>query len=314
MGYGYSSTEKSFTTIASTDASISSMVSTQSGQLTITYSAGSGDGCIIYMRENDQNFTDPSNGTSYTGNSIYGSGDNIGGGGNYVVFSGASSKGSVLVTNLDDTKDYYFKIATYVGTGANQNYDIQGDILNSADDSNLPVEFLSFTAQGNQQGTKLYWSTASEINNHYFQVEKSEDAVFFKEIGQVDGAGNSNIRLDYTFTDSENLNKKVYYRLRQVDFDGTESFSQMIAVDQSNASAAINYVFADDAALNVIVNTLSTQSTLRVLNMAGQVVREITLNGSMNHQLRISKTSLPKGLYLISLEDGHNRTVKKVVL
>jgi hypothetical protein len=314
VGYGYSAGEKSFTTLATNDAEITSMVSVQSGELTINFDPGSGDGCIVYMRENDQLFTDPSNGSSYTGNSIYGSGDDIGSGGNYVVFAGASAKGSVLVTNLDDTKDYYFKIATYSGSGASRNYQVQTDIQNSADDSNLPVEFLNFTAQGTANGTKLFWATATEINNHYFQIEKSEDAVFFHEIGRVDGAGNSNMQMDYNYTDTENLNKKVYYRLRQVDFDGSVSYSQVITVDQASASASIDYVFADDAALNMIVNTVSTQSTLRVMNMAGQVVREITLNGSTNHQLRLSKSSLPKGLYLITLEDGQNRTVKKVVL
>jgi hypothetical protein len=314
VGYGYSAGEKSFTTLATSDAEITSMVSVQSGELTINFDPGSGDGCIVYMRENDQLFTDPSNGSSYTGNSIYGSGDDIGSGGNYVVFAGASAKGSVLVTNLDDTKDYYFKIATYSGSGASRNYQVQTDIQNSADDSNLPVELLNFTAQGTANGTKLFWATATEINNHYFQIEKSEDAVFFHEIGRVDGAGNSNMQMDYNYTDTENLNKKVYYRLRQVDFDGSVSYSQVITVDQASASASIDYVFVDDAALNMIVNTVSTQSTLRVMNMAGQVVREITLNGSMNHQLRLSKSSLPKGLYLITLEDGQNRTVKKVVL
>tara|TARA_B110000967_G_C18855239_1_gene546846 strand:+ start:778 stop:1566 length:789 start_codon:yes stop_codon:yes gene_type:complete len=92
----------------------------------------------------------------------------------------------------------------------------------------LPVDLISFEAEREEDNIKLNWSTASEENNDYFEIQKSYDGEVFTPIGYVDGAGNSNEVLDYSYTDSET--NKAYYRLKQLDYDGEFEYSDIVVV------------------------------------------------------------------------------------
>jgi hypothetical protein len=93
--------------------------------------------------------------------------------------------------------------------------------------STLPIELISFDAYLTNGTVALEWQTASELNNDYFTIERSSNGVDFEPIMNVDGAGNSNHIINYFETDYSPLAGTSYYRLRQVDFDGTETFSEM---------------------------------------------------------------------------------------
>jgi len=84
----------------------------------------------------------------------------------------------------------------------------------------LPIELIAFDAKVNGSKVDLSWSTAAEINNDYFTLERSVDGRKFDNIGIVRGSGNTTTRRDYTFTDDSPLNGESYYRLRQTDYDG----------------------------------------------------------------------------------------------
>jgi hypothetical protein len=88
----------------------------------------------------------------------------------------------------------------------------------------LPVTLTNFEVNCNIEKVDIVWATQSEINNDYFVVEKSYDGQEFFELETISGAGNSNSPINYTATDN-NTNTLVYYRLKQVDFDGTTSYS-----------------------------------------------------------------------------------------
>ena len=90
----------------------------------------------------------------------------------------------------------------------------------------LPVDLISFEAEREEDNIKLNWSTASEENNDYFEIQKSYDGEVFTPIGYVDGAGNSNAVLEYSYTDSET--GKAYYRLKQLDYDGEFEYSDIV--------------------------------------------------------------------------------------
>ena len=90
----------------------------------------------------------------------------------------------------------------------------------------LPVDLVSFEAEREGDNIKLNWSTASEESNDYFEIQKSYDGEVFTPIGYVDGAGNSNAVLDYSYTDSET--NKAYYRLKQLDYDGEFEYSDIV--------------------------------------------------------------------------------------
>lgn len=100
----------------------------------------------------------------------------------------------------------------------------------------VPVELLSFSHSIKENFVKLEWSTASEINNQSFWIERSPDNKAFSKIGEVKGSGTASEKKFYSFTDRTPLNGKNYYRLKQVDFDGTYTFSEVIEADLSSPS------------------------------------------------------------------------------
>ena len=97
----------------------------------------------------------------------------------------------------------------------------------------LPITLVSFTAKPYQNDVKVSWQTASEIENDYFIVERSENGQDFSEIARIDGAGNSSNTINY-FTMDTDFNKTVlYYRLKLISFNGEVTFSDIASVDMS---------------------------------------------------------------------------------
>lgn len=101
----------------------------------------------------------------------------------------------------------------------------------------LPIELLSFTAIRNGENVDAYWTTETEINNDYFTLERSKDGVNFEKLVITDGAGNSNTMINYSERDFSPYEGISYYRLKQTDFSGSNSYSQIVAV---------NYIIAED--------------------------------------------------------------------
>ena len=115
-------------------------------------------------------------------------------------------------------------------------FSLVGGIVNAA--VGLPIELISF--KGNKLGNdnELTWTTASELNNDYFTVERTYDGINFEYIGKVNGAGNSTQNSDY-FTTDYNVRPVInYYRLRQTDFDGKSTMSEVIAIDNSTVETS----------------------------------------------------------------------------
>ena len=97
----------------------------------------------------------------------------------------------------------------------------------------LPVTLYTFEAKPYNKDVMVTWKTASEYNNDYFTVERSEDGVNFKKLGDVKGAGNSAHTISYFLLDSEYSKGINYYRLKQTDFNGDFTFSKIVAVDMT---------------------------------------------------------------------------------
>ena len=94
----------------------------------------------------------------------------------------------------------------------------------------LPIQLLYFTAKQQTNRVRLDWSTASEINNDYFTVERSEDGEYFNELFKKSGAGMSNTNLYYFGYDNKPLAGTSYYRLKQTDFDGKNTYSNIESI------------------------------------------------------------------------------------
>jgi hypothetical protein len=103
----------------------------------------------------------------------------------------------------------------------------------------LPVELLEFDAVPNDGAVKVMWATGSELGSAYFVVERSGDGETFTPIGEVAAAGESSSLIRYHFVDDQPLFGTSYYRLRQVDQDGSTAFSRIASVDLGNAEAGL---------------------------------------------------------------------------
>ncbi len=121
----------------------------------------------------------------------------------------------------------------------------------------LPIELIAFNASAAGSEVHLNWSTASELNNDYFTVERSKDGLSWEEVVRVDGAGNSIHRLDYSSVDKRPYAGLSYYRLKQTDFDGQYSISKVVSV----------VVDAVDKHLLYVVNTIGQKVDIHTKGM-----------------------------------------------
>jgi len=95
----------------------------------------------------------------------------------------------------------------------------------------LPVEMVQYDAACDFGIPRLSWTTASEIHNDYFTIERSTDGLNFESIANVDGLGNSSRLASYTWSDDKPINGRAYYRLKQTDFDGMYEYHGITTVE-----------------------------------------------------------------------------------
>lgn len=103
----------------------------------------------------------------------------------------------------------------------------------------LPISLVSFSAEPSSTATRLTFTTALELNNSHFLIERSPNGAQYEAIGRVPGAGNSSTIQEYTFTDEKPLQGINYYRLKQVDFDGQFSYSPVATVQFGETAARL---------------------------------------------------------------------------
>lgn len=171
--------------------------------------------------------------------------------------------------------------------------------------SPLPIELLSFNATQNKTAVDIAWKTATEINNDFFTVERSKDGNAFEEIGNISGAGNSNIILEYSFTDINPYNGISYYRLKQTDFNGEFSYSQSVAIRIVKNVGPLN-VYYNHLDGNCFVNFTGNEDGIYnflIFDSQGRIVKseEISLQNGAN-SFKLNFVLLAKGIYIIELQ------------
>jgi putative IMPACT (imprinted ancient) family translation regulator len=169
----------------------------------------------------------------------------------------------------------------------------------------LPVKYNAFTAVSKNEAVSVNWVTESEVNNSHYEVERSFDGIKFSTIGTVV----ANSKKEYEFNDASNLLKEntiAYYRLKQVDVDGTYSYSSILSVRFK--------IYADikmHISPNPFVETVSTRfiatekgkAEIRIMNVKGQVVSKKIINivkGYNNIQID-GLSNLSNGIFVASL-------------
>lgn len=174
----------------------------------------------------------------------------------------------------------------------------------------LPIELLSFDASLNDDNTvRLSWSTASEINNEMFVVERSQDGQNFEAILWQDGAGNSSQTLYYSDVDNSPITGANYYRLKQIDFDGAYSYSDVRIVEVIGGADITIYPNPSTGPINITLNEADDAK-----------VDLYDLNGKLLSNHRIVKGAneldfnLPSGVYLVHITINGNRQVQKLTI
>jgi hypothetical protein len=176
----------------------------------------------------------------------------------------------------------------------------------------LPVQLIYFSATNSDNNGQLTWATASEVDNAYFEVERSTDGVNFTEIGKVAGHGNSTVTIDYAYTDPDLSSYDVsvlYYRLKQVDVDGNFTYTDIASVNIGTDHPVFHIIstypnpFSDH--FSVSFYSPSGQSvTLAMYDVTGTLVNEETISVSegMNIYNLANTTRLADGFYTMSIK------------
>jgi hypothetical protein len=173
----------------------------------------------------------------------------------------------------------------------------------------LPIELINFSGEyltDNRQ-VKLDWLTSSEINNDYFIVQKSIDAISWSDIEIINGAGNSNYRINYSTYDKTPEKGLNYYRLKQVDNDGKINYSNIISIQTKNEIESFT-IYPNPAFDYIQVLGLQGFFKYKIYNSNGILVKE----GYSFSTEQISITKFEQGLYHLIIEDTSNVVSKKI--
>lgn len=176
----------------------------------------------------------------------------------------------------------------------------------------LPIELLRFEAVEDGAIVQTAWATSSESNNAFFTVERSADARTFQPIGKVDGAGNSHTTLHYAFTDQKPLYGISYYRLKQTDFDGLFTFSDIRAVSFSESTGfSLDLTYRNENDLNLVYTAISPYILVEIFDVLGKrVFTEVAEN--YNGRSVLTPT-LGRGAYVVRITSGAQTDSGKIV-
>ncbi|MFN5323493.1 MAG: T9SS type A sorting domain-containing protein [Bacteroidota bacterium] len=174
--------------------------------------------------------------------------------------------------------------------------------------SPLPIELLDLSARGQDNHILLEWSTASETNNSGFEIMRSVNGADFEKISWMDGHGNSNQILNYQFKDFDvNSNEAYYYRLNQIDFDGTATLTEIVTAKLNSSNVQISaWPNPFQNSTNIVLNLDKSASTeIFIVNTLGQVVAELSKGqldaGSHFFLFDLEKSGCESGVYTVIL-------------
>jgi photosystem II stability/assembly factor-like uncharacterized protein len=184
----------------------------------------------------------------------------------------------------------------------------------------VPVELTSFTANASNGNVELNWRTATEVNNQGFEIERRTETSEFRTIGFVEGNGTTTEPRSYSYLDKTVEQGVTYYRLKQIDFDGTYAYSDVVEVNVTgplsfdlsqnypnpfNPSTMIKYSIPESGNVKLSVYNLVGEEVAVLVNGFSQAgTFDVTFNAS----------NLPSGVYLYKLQSANSVQTRKMML
>jgi hypothetical protein len=173
----------------------------------------------------------------------------------------------------------------------------------------LPVELIDFIGRVDGPYNRLDWSTATELNNDKFIVERSHNGQIFEPIGTVDGVGTTTEQTDYVFYDRHPEANIEYYRLKQVDFDGTVKTTKTVAIHRTDI---IDFEVFPNPTKGDVTITLSSEEisagTIVLIDSKGNTVKQLDFGCSVENScaVQMSLNEFASGMYCILIQDIQN--------
>ncbi len=181
--------------------------------------------------------------------------------------------------------------------------------------SPLPVELLAFNAKTVEDNVQLNWATASEVDNDYFQVERSEDGRTFTTIAMITGAGTTNTLQTYEVMDKSPFLGDNFYRLKQVDLDGEFTYSDIVLATVNAEREIKLYPVPVSDRLSIDYSSTNEEAiSLMVTDALGRVVfvKEVDVLKGYN-QLSVDFRTIPQGSYFVTIQSSSDRMIRIIM-
>ena len=171
--------------------------------------------------------------------------------------------------------------------------------------SPLPIELLDFSATLKSDQVELNWSTASELNNDFFTIERTHDLEKFEEVITVKGQGTGNSKSNYTSIDDSPLSGKSYYRLKQTDFDGKFTYSELIKIENLDFKTQFK-IYPNpvvDSKFNFELTGIDPgmEVPMRIVNVQGTSVFDASYKADQSGRIKttVELNLVSNGMYMV---------------
>lgn len=182
----------------------------------------------------------------------------------------------------------------------------------------LPIQLISFTGEHKEGMNYLYWTTASEYQNAYFIIERSDDGMNWEEVTTVQGNGNSSEVNNYATVDRYPFNETTYYRLLQVDYDGIKRRYKTIALaSELEVEGLFSNVYPNPTSGTFYFNyggrDFTNEIVVNVTNSMGQVVYSKTVQQfNASQSIEVDASQFSEGLYNVEIVQGETKEIKRI--
>ena len=232
-----------------------------------------------------------------------------------LIFDGNASmldleKGTIAVNGgsiigLAEDASQKIRVANNIIFSSNQP-DISGFFISGVNSfvkipSVLPVTFSEFSLARKNGDVMVHWSTETEQNTSVFEVERSLDGTNWSTISKVKAAGNATSRSSYSYTDRNPSSQALYYRIRQVDEDGTFTYTSVKSITMDKVSSGLKIASASNRLILQFPQMVKSGVSVRIISLNGQVLKEQRIEQAVG---QVSVSTHLKGNYIVSVSNG----------